>query len=345
MSEHKDGQITHKINGHSAYEAARGLEFQRSLFRGKVSEKMTREEMIDRMILIKDRVGEISENSIKQDSVLIWYDVLREFGSTGAAKKAVKKEICRRESATESGKNKMTKDEFKKAQMAIVQAVDVQETKEEVSIVADADESSIPEEKEEAQVIVKRAAENKTKKDKRSIGSNRYTDEEIYQILLSYARELGDVPKFRQIAAKSKSDPDFPSISTVERKVHFDWRVRIREELGLSKEKPKKTIASQTEELEPAEVATKPAEVATKLAEATLDQPEEQFTKPAKSTPAPFAAFFTTDAPTYLETELSKWIDAIVNVSAYSSNLDASSAFQLKTRDVQIDITLSARKP
>lgn len=170
----------------------------------KSEKPMTRRESIlGRLIKMKQQAGEITRELIMSDPLLDWYEIGREFGGLERAKKQVKQEMKKR--------GLISEEEFKKQMRAAFQ----QNKKEDKEMGKQA-------EKQEK-------GAKKTRTCNR--GKNYTTPEEVWNTLLAYAKELGDVPKFTQIQAKSKEEANFPCAETVRRHLGTDWREKMRAEL------------------------------------------------------------------------------------------------------------------
>lgn len=166
--------------------------------RGAKGVGMTREEMLDRLIQIKQENGEITDKAIRRDSVLVHYDVMREFGSLGAMKKQVKLEMQKRRkerlaAAAESAEEAkpVEADTSLPAEAKLIVPIEHEEFKAEMRKVFDKRMQS-ESEKEEKMVEHKRKA--------------RLTKEECLAEMKQLANELGHVPTWTDIRAMGASE-------------------------------------------------------------------------------------------------------------------------------------------
>lgn len=296
-----DENITRKIkiNGHSVYEdAKRSLKSKREQTTqrkvGKNMSSMSREEITNRLILMKERDGAISEDLIKRDSVLVLHDVIREFGTIAAAKKAVKEEIYRRK-----GMTRVNKDELKEGLLDTKSGLKPDENTTEKETEKVTEDSAVQED-----ITV-------SKKPKRKLSRTHgygYTAQEIYDKLLSLGREFGKVPSTTDIHKQSKINPMFPSAATVVRKLNYDWRAKIREDLAL--DDTTSVLKTVTENPGSSEMV------------ATIECAD------------------TVEA----KTMLSDYLDALNGIAKNSKHLDALAAFQIKIDNkIVVDIAISAK--
>lgn len=205
-----------------------------------------RDSIISRLVKMKIQEGEISRELIMADPLLDWYEVMREFGKLETAKKQVKQEMKNRglisdtepsveeptesppEVVSESPKAKQPTSEVipeKKSGRTATEA----EFKEQMRAAFHPEEKEEPEMKKPKKEVSKTEVSKKTKSYNR--GKRRLTTEEVWQSLLEYAKELGAVPKIKQIQEKSKTDPDFPCVETIRRHLGTDWQDKLHQEL------------------------------------------------------------------------------------------------------------------
>lgn len=244
------GHIRIDGGGLSANDAAyQSFKHYRALIHDEeVSYKMTRGEMLARLITLKKLHGYISEDMIRRDSVLTLYEVNKEFGSVAAAKKLVKSEIEQTgtqdevkeepEHASKEVKTVTAEETFKKLEEAReryekrkadlaeedVKPTEldsgIQSTKEDVKLTEDND-------KGEDGMVEKTTANGEVTH--RRVKS--FTYEVVYNRVLKLARELGKVPSLEQIKVRSKQNPDFPSVMTVGKYLGAGWREKVQQEL------------------------------------------------------------------------------------------------------------------
>lgn len=227
-----------------------------------------RENMLDRLIKIKQQNGEITEKAIKDDPLLNYWELLREFKNLNGAKKQVKlrmkklgmipedepkeaqavateviqevtseepiQEVVSEEPSTEAIQEATTEESSTEAVQEMISEEPIQEMTSE--------ESTVDKLEEKVDQLVKEGEKMKKVKSK---STYEFTLDIVHDRVLKFARKLGKVPTSAEAQAQSKVDPEFPSPMTIRKYLGNGWRDKLQEEFTGNKESKKKVKPQQ----------------------------------------------------------------------------------------------------
>ncbi len=166
-----------------------------------------REYMLDRLIKIKQKDGNITVDALKKDPLLDWYKLLREFKNLKGMKDQVELRMRALGIADENLNTSdfdLSSDPSSKSDSNFTPGSDSTTSSNSAKLAKNSSKAKVP----------------------------KYSSETVYAVMLEFAKELGRVPREMDIKERSKQNKSFPSAMTVRRYLPAYWREQISEDLA-----------------------------------------------------------------------------------------------------------------